>query len=345
MPRSADGSATGGRRPSMVDVAANAGVSRQTVSLVLGDKPGPNPQTRQHVLRVAEDLGFHADTAAQLLRRARSRQLGVLFTMQHSLDPHVVEALYPAAARCDYRLVLSAMLPSRDVRQAVDELLGLRCEAVILMGLAGHAPTYLAQVARRIPVLEIGQHPGATGIDSVRTDDIDGARQAVDHLVELGHRDIAHVDGGSLPGAAERRDGYRRAMRSHGLDEHLDILPGDYTEESGARAARELLSRRNRPTGVLAGADPCAAGLLETLVRSDVHAPGDISVVGYDDSRTAGLSYLDLTSVRQDAQALAQAAVHAAAERLDEKRTTDRERVLTPTLTVRGSTGPPPGEP
>lgn len=79
-------------------------------------------------------------------------------------------------------------------------------------------------------------------------------------------------------------------------------------------------------------------------MRSGVHAPGGISVVGYDDSRTAAPSYLDLTSVRQDAEALAQAAIHAAVERLDDQRTTDREQVLTPTLTVRGSTGPPPGE-
>ncbi|MHA6803848.1 substrate-binding domain-containing protein [Salinifilum ghardaiensis] len=121
-------------------------------------------------------------------------------------------------------------------------------------------------------------------------------------------------------------------------------MPGDYAEESEARAARQLLSRRGRPTGVLAGNDLCAAGLLETLVRAGVHAPEDISVVvGYDDSRTARLSYMDLTSVHQDAVEMGELAVRAAAERLDEKRAAEQELVLTPRLAVRGSTGPPPG--
>lgn len=339
MPRSED--CEPARRPTMADVAARAGVSRQTVSLVLGDKPGPNPRTREHVLRAAEDLGFHADTAAQLLRRARSRQLGVLFTMEHSLDPLVIEGLYAAAAEFDYSIALSAILPSRGVRQAVDELLGLRCEAAILIGLSIESPSHLTGIARRLPVVEIGQHTGGTGIDSVRTADEEGARLAVDHLVELGHRRIVHVDGGPLPGAADRRAGYRGRMHEHGLGENVEILPGDYTEESGVRAARVLLSRSDRPTAVFAGNDSCAEGLLHTLGRAGVHVPGDISIVGYDDTRTAGMSYVDLTTIKQDATAMAEFAVRACTERLDQQRTAEKDVVLTPTLTVRGSTAPP----
>lgn len=331
----------GGRRPTMSDVAAAAGVSRQTVSLVLGDKPGPNARTREQVLRAAEDLGFHADTAAQLLRRARSRQLGVLFTMEHSLDPHVVEALYAAAGRADYSLVLSAILPTRGVRVAVDELLGLRCEAVILIGLAVESPAHLASVAEQVPVVEIGQRTGTAGIDSVRTDDDAGARLATEHLIGLGHRRIAHVDGGSLPGGPARRAAYRRVMREHGLGAHVEVLPGDYTEESGARAARELLSRRDRPTAVFTGNDLCANGLMEVLSRNGVRTPEEVSVVGYDDTRTAALSYVDLTTVHQDAAAMAEIAVRVCSERLDEQRSTGQDVVLTPALTVRGSTAPP----
>ncbi|GAA4861146.1 LacI family DNA-binding transcriptional regulator [Saccharopolyspora cebuensis] len=331
-----------GKRPTMADVAARVGVSRQLVSLVLAGRPGPNAGTRDRILRAAEDLDYHADTAARLLRRARTRQLGVLFTMEHSLDPHLVEALYPAAARLDYSIVLSAMLPSRGVREAIDELLGLRCEALILIGLSAEAPAHLATVSQQVPVVEIGQRTGAAGADSVRTSDSEGIRLAVDHLVELGHREIVHVDGGELPGAAERRQAYLREMRARGLGAHLRVLPGDYTEESGARAARTLLAEPTLPTAVVAGNDLCACGLLETLVRSGVHAPEDLSVVGYDDSRTARLSFLSLTSVRQDATAMAERAVRAAAERLDDGRTDTEAIVLAPTLAVRSSTGPPP---
>ncbi|OLT43163.1 LacI family transcriptional regulator [Saccharomonospora sp. CUA-673] len=338
MPRSDDGSFDAAKRPTMSDVAARAGVSRQTVSLVLGDKPGPGAGTREHVLRAAEDLGFQADTAAQLLRRARSRQLGVLFTMEHSLDPLVIEGLYAAAAGLDYSIVLGAILPTRGVRQAVDELLGLRCEAVILIGLSVEAPAHLTKVAEQVPVVEIGQHTGAPGIDSVRVDDVDGARLAVDHLAELGHRRIVHVDAAALPGSADRRRGYRERMRAHRLDEYAEVLPGDYTEESGARAARELLGRETLPTAVFAANDSCAEGLLHTFGRAGVRCPDDVSIVGYDDTRASRLSYVGLTTVRQDAAALAECAVQACAERLDDKRAAAKDVVLTPILTPRGST-------
>ncbi len=167
------------------------------------------------------------------------------------------------------------MLPSRCVREAVDELLGLRGEAVILIGLAGEFPAQLAQLARQIPVVEIGQRTGATGIDSVRTDDVGGVRQAVEHFVELGHRAIVHIDCGPLPGAVRCRVGYAKTC-AHGRARHIEVLPWGYIEESGAQAARELLSRRSRAAAVLAGNDLCAAGLLQTLVRRGLYAPEEL---------------------------------------------------------------------
>ena len=331
------------RRPTMADVAAHVGVSRQLVSLVLADKPGPNPRTRERILRAAEDLGYHADTAAQLLRRARSRQLGVLFTMEHQLETHIVEALYPAAADAGYELVLGALLPTRSERRAIDDLVGLRCEALILIGLAEQAPAHLAKVAEQVPVVEIAQYTGALGTDSVRTDDAAGVREAVGHLVALGHTDVVHVDGGDRPGAAQRREGYLESMRAHGLADRIEVLPGDYTVESGVAAARYLVGRDRLPTAVVAGNDLCACGIVETFVREGVRTPEDLSVVGYDDSRTASLPYLDLTTVRQDTGRMAEIAVRAAVERLDEGRTGDRVDVLEPALTLRSSTAPPPG--
>ena len=121
----------------------------------------------------------------------------------------------------------------------------------------------------------------------------------------------------------------------------IRILPGDYTEESGARAAQELLSNRPLPTAVIAGNDRCALGLLDSLIRMKIEVPADVSVVGYDDSSLARLSFVDLTSVRQDVARMAQHTVEAAAERLDGGRTTPKDIVLNPTLVIRGTTGPP----
>ncbi|MEU3018123.1 MULTISPECIES: LacI family DNA-binding transcriptional regulator [unclassified Nocardiopsis] len=325
----------------MADVAAHLGVSRQLVSLVLGDRPGPSAATRERVLRAAEELGYRADTAAQLLRRARSRQVGVLFTMEHPMDADLVEALYPQAARLGYGLALSAMLANRTERQAIDELVGLRCEALVLIGMSAQAPEDLARVAERVPVVEIGQRTNAAGTDSVRTDAVSGVRQAVDHLVALGHRRIVHVHGGGLPGAPERTAGYLEGMRGHGLAAEADLVRGGYTEEDGARAASELLGREAVPTAVVCCNDQSARGLMETLVRAGWSVPGQVSVVGYDDSRAARLSFLSLTSVRQDVTRIAELTLEAVAERLEEGRAEGRHVLLPTTLTVRESTAPP----
>ncbi|WP_307841555.1 LacI family DNA-binding transcriptional regulator [Streptomyces endocoffeicus] len=328
------------KRPTMSDVAARVGVSQALVSLVFRNQPGASAETRRRVFRAAEELGYRPDTAAQLLRRARSRQLGVLFTMRQPHDVGIVEALYPAARKHGYTLVLNAMVDTRDERQAMDELLGLRCEAIITIGTTFERHPLATDVGRP-SIVEINPLTRAAGTDVVRTAERNGMRQAVDHLVVQGHRAIAHIDGGGMPAAEERRRGYRAAMRRHGLADHIQVHPGDYTEESGARVARDLLARPELPTAVIAGNDRCAHGLLGTLLRAGVSVPDDVSVVGYDDSQLARLSFIDLTSVRQDAAEAAEAAVRAAAERLDEGRTADRDIVLDPTLVVRGSTGPP----
>lgn len=329
------------RRPTMTDIAARVGVSQSLVSLIFRNQPGASAQTRERVFEVARELGYRPDAAAQLLRRARSRQLGVLFTMRHPHDVDIVEALYPAAQRRGYTVVLSAMVPGRDEQQAMADLLGLRSEAIIVIG-PESSPWQLATVAEQVPVVDINGRVRAAGVDGVRTADANGVRQAVDHLAGLGHRAITHVDGGAMPGAGERRRGYRAAMRRHGLVEHVQVLTGDYTEEAGARAARELLAGDELPTAVVAGNDRSAHGVLATFLRAGVRVPGDVSIVGYDDSRVARLSFIDLTSVRQDAADVAELAIQAASERLDDGRTTERDIVLQPTLVVRGSTGPAP---
>ncbi|MDF3313544.1 LacI family DNA-binding transcriptional regulator [Rhodococcus sp. T2V] len=329
------------RRPTMRDVAERVGVSRALVSMVFRDMPGVNAQTREKIKQAATEIGYRPDAAAQVLRRARSRNIGVLFTLQHAFDRELIEELYPAAARYGYHLILGAMMPSRDEFAAVEELLSYHCEALILLG-PDLDPKRLDELAAKLPVVEVSRPVRREQVDVIRSADGRGMRQAVDHLVELGHRSIVHVDGGRMPGAVERRKGYRAGMRKHGLDEHIRVIAGDYTEESGAAAARELLAEQTPPTAVIAGNDRCALGLLDSFRRGGLRVPEDISVVGYDDSRLARLSFVDLTSVRQDVEQMADCALRAAIERLDEGRTQMVDIVLPPTLIVRGTSGPPP---
>lgn len=334
-------SARGDRRPTMADVAERAGVSRALVSLVFRDAPGASEQTRLRVFEVAKEIGYRPDNAARMLASSRSKVLGVLLTVRNPFHADLVESIYPVAERRGYEILLSGAAPTRDERKAVDALLGHRCEGLILLGPTLDAD-FIADLSRQLPVVSLGRRFPGVDVDSVHTAEAKGVRQAIDHLVALGHRSIAHIDGGRWPGSAERRRAYRAAMRKHGLAHEIRVLPGDHTEESGSATAEVLLAEgASMPTAVLAGNDRCALGLLDAVWRAGLSAPGDLSVVGYDDSHLAHMSHIDLTTVRQDPDRHAELAVRCIADRLDGSRDGVEEFVLDPMFVARGTTGAP----
>ncbi|MGY1681699.1 LacI family DNA-binding transcriptional regulator [Geodermatophilus sp. SYSU D01176] len=325
------------RRPTLADVAARAGVSTALVSIVMRDAPGASTATRERVRRAADEIGYRPDTRARLLRSSRSRLIGVVFGVQHAFHGDLVAGLYDAAEQAGYELALSAVTPGRGEQRAVDSLLRDRCEALVLLGPS--APTaQLTDLATRLPVVVVARPVRSAAVDVVRTADDEGVQLAVDHLVALGHRDVVHVDGGRAPGAAERRRGYRDAVRRHGLAPR--VVPGGLTEDDGAAAARTLLAGP-LPGAVTVFNDRCALGVLDVLRRAGRAVPDEVSVAGYDDSRIARLSSVDLTSVAQDVAQLSTLAVRRALDRLDGVPVEQRELVVPPRLVVRSTTAPP----
>jgi DNA-binding LacI/PurR family transcriptional regulator len=330
----------GGKRPTLADVAARAGVSTALVSIAIRGATGVSAATREHIVTVAREIGYRPDTSARLLRSRRSRLLGLQFGLQHPFHADLVEALYAVAEPAGYQLALSAVAPGRSEQRASEALLADRCEALILLGPQAPA-AQLARLAAQLPVICIARRlpPSTPGVEVVRTADDDGAGLAVDHLVALGHREIVHIDGGRAPGSADRRRGYRTAMRRHGLSAR--VLPGGLSEEDGAAAAGALLTSQPRPTAVLAFNDQCATGVLDVFLRAGVTVPGQISVVGFDDSHLARLAHINLTSVGQDIPRLADLAVVRALARLDGQHAPGPETVIAPHLVVRGTTARP----
>ena len=332
----------GSRRIRLEDVAARVGMSPASVSMVLSGAPGPSAATRERILEAAAELGYRPDRTASLLARRRTHLVGVQLQASSVFHAELVEDLYEAAEGHGYDVVLSAVTRTRDERRATETLVDFRCEALVLLGPVAPAAE-LAALGRQLPVVVVGRRVPGGVVDVVRSADADGVGQAVDHLAGLGHSRIAYIDGGRGTIAADRRRGYRRAMRARGLDGRARVIGGDPTEAAGARAARLLLDEGRLPTAVVAFNDHCAVGLLDALTRAGVEVPGEVSVVGYDDSGLSRLAHVNLTTVNQDARHQAEHAVAAAVERLDGGRTTAREVVLAPHLVVRGTTGPPPG--
>jgi DNA-binding LacI/PurR family transcriptional regulator len=327
------------QRPRLEDVAARVGVSTASASLVLRGAPGPSAETRERVLAAAAELGYRADRTASLLARRRRHLLGVLLDVRNPFHAELVEEIYVAADKAGYEVVLSTLTRDRGEDRAIETLLDFRCEALILLG-PDRSDAALDRLAAQVPCVVVGRTVGDAGVDVVRPAEDVGVDAVLDHLIGLGHRRIAFLDGGSGAVAAARRRGYRRAMRRAGLT--AQVIPGDHTEEGGIRAGRLLATADDRPTAVVASNDRLAVGLMDALIRSGIEVPGAVSVVGYDDSILARLAHIDLTTVNQDAPAQARHAVQAAVSRLDGGRTTRQELVLVPHLVVRGSTAPPP---
>ena len=327
-------------RPRLEDVAARVGLSMASVSLVLRNVPGPSERTRQRVLKAAAELGYRPDRTASALASRHSRLLGVMIDVHSPFHAELVEYLYRAAEEIGYDLVLSTLTRTRDENTAVETLLAFRCEALILLGPVAAVPV-LADLDRKAPVIAVGRRITDAALDVVRTADDNGVGQIVDHLVQLGHRSIAYVDGGRGVIATDRRRGYRDAMRRHGLGEHSRVLRGEITEEAGEKAGRHILDSGDHPTAVVAYNDRSAIGLLTAFRRAGVDVPGTVSVAGYDDDALSRLACFNLTTVSQNAEEQARQAVTAAVERLDHGRTTPQEIVLAPRLVVRGTTARP----
>jgi DNA-binding LacI/PurR family transcriptional regulator len=340
----------GTEKVTMEHVAARAGVSRALVSIVFRGVAGASDATRERVLAAARELDYRPDTRASRLGRSRTRTLGVTFRVGHAFHGDLLGSLYTWADSAGYELVLSGVTPSRSETAAVETLLAERCEGIILLG-SSQSAAQLRQLSARLPVVSVLRAVPGAEVGVVRTDDAAGLRLSVEHLRSLGHTRIALLDGGRTAGAAERRRGYRAAIRrSPGLVE--TVLPGGLSELEGAEAARAFVAlgaARRRPTAVAAFNDRCAMGFVDVVRQSGLRVPGDVSVVGFDDITEAGYPHVAMTTVRQDAERLGAEAVRSLTRRLDdEPEISDSQApvavtsvVIEPELVVRASTAPP----
>ena len=324
-------------RPRLEDVAARAGVSTASVSLVLRGKPGPGARTREAVLQAAQDLGYRPDRTASLLARRRSHLLGVTMDVRSPFHAELLEEIQAAADTRGYDLVVSPLTRVRGEHRAIETLLDFRCEALLLLGTT-LPEAELVTLGAEHAVVAVGRRLDAPGVDVVRAADDRGVALAVEHLVDLGHRDITFVEGPRGPISTLRRQGYRHAVRRLLGEDAVRIVAGGDAEEDGGRTALGLMEQL--PSAIVAFNDRCALGILDRLRREGVRVPGQVSVVGYDDSPLARLGTVDLTSVSQAPHEMAVAAVASAADRLEGVRAEHVDVVLEPRLVVRGTTGP-----
>src|SRR5262245_27398084 len=330
------------RRVTMEDVAREAGVSRALVSLVMRESPKVSEKRRARVLDAAERLGYRPNAIARNLASRRTHTVGVLLNELHNpFYAEIMDGVYEIADELDYHVLIGASGGRTGGEQAtLETLLDLRVEGLILIGPRLPA-TAIVAAAAWIPVVVVARPVRAHQVDSIMDDERLGAKLIVDHLAGLGHRRILHIDGGRGAGAATRRACYTAAMRAAGLGDEIRIVPGDYTDVSGARAAARLLASDDLPTAIFAANDFVATGAIDQFDEAGLSVPGDISIVGYDNIFLSALRRLSLTTINQPRGDMGRLAAKSLVERIDGARATPVRYRLAPELVVRDTTGPP----
>jgi DNA-binding LacI/PurR family transcriptional regulator len=334
----------GGRRkaPTILDVARRAGVSKSLVSLVMQGSPLVSDQRRDAVLRAAEELGYRPNAVARSLARKRTNVLGVMLSDLHNpFFAEVVDGVQSAASEGGYHaLIDTGQRAAAGELEAIETLLELRIDGLILAAPMLPGPD-IVDAARATPVVLIARPSRWPSVDSVTNDDHHGAMLAVGHLVGLGHRRIAHVDGGRGAGANARRRGYRDAMRGHGLDAEMRVATGAYTEDGGAAGIEALLSLGAAPTAIFVANDLAAVGAMHALEQHGLRVPDDVSLVGYDNTSLAALGHIALTTIDQPRHRMGAAAVRMLLERIEGTRSRASHQVIAPTLVARATSAPP----
>ncbi len=329
-------------RPTMRDVAREAGVSQSLVSIVFRGIPGASDATREKVLEAAEKLGYVRNESARALRASTPNTIGVSFQTRQPFHHELLDGLYAATANTDYQLVLSAVSQSRTESDAIGTLLSYRSGALILLGCRMEKQE-LAHIARTIPIVTVASRSTAPGVDWVVSDDEAGMSLAVAHLKELGHTKIRYLSCSDAAGGPDRLTAFQHAVQLHGLADTARATPdGGKNEASGASAAESILWSGDLPTAIIAFNDRCALGLIDVFIRSGISIPNDVSIIGFDDSEIASRRGINMTSVHQSPSDLARFAAERAIHRLDSASIPSvvRGTVLPTSLTIRETTGP-----
>lgn len=330
------------------DIAKKAGVSRSTVSRVINDDPNVNALTREKVWQIIRAENFHPNPSARALVTRRTEIVGVviptsenIFFTDNSYFPQLLAGLNYGTRDLEYALLLWL----GELTAADDNLIrrisnNRQMDGIIIASMEGHHPFFAMIPRLRYPVVMIDRPMlYEDRLSYVTVDNVAAAEMAVEHLIKLGRRRIAHITGHpNIGDAQDRLQGYKNALQRAGLPILPElIIPGHFNRNAGYDGLRQLLP--HKPDAIFAAGDTIAIGILQAARDAGLTVPDDLSVIGFDDIDVASQSFPMLTTVRQPVQQKGEKAARLLID-LIEGRAIGPQHIILPTeLVVRHSCG------
>ena len=332
-------------RPTLEEVAARAGVGRGTVSRVINGSPRVSDQARKAVERAVAELGYVPNRAARALAGSRTDAVALvipetearLFTEPYFLD--IIRGVSVELAEADKQLLLTLIRDAKERQRFEHYLAAQRVDGVLLVSVHREDPLPDQVRMLGLPAVLNGRRSEEEPVAFVDSDNVGAGRSAVAHLAGRGRRRIATITGPlDMYVARCRLDGYRAGLTEAGLapDESL-VATGDFTEEGGRLAMRDLLERSPDLDAVFAASDVMAAGARSVLREAGRRVPEDVALVGVDDSAVARHMDPPLTSVRQPIEEMGRTMARLLLQEIAQESAEQPRRVLPTELVVRAS--------
>ncbi len=337
------------------DVAKLANTSVTAVSATMSKNPSGkirvSSETRERILAAASQLGYSPNRVAQSLASGKTGVIGLVFPYSHAFvdqNPfctQVLSGVMEEAVKERYNLMLHTAVG--DDWNAADEaaLLDPRVDGLLVVLPAPHSRLVDRCQKDNFPCVSLVYHSDHENVYTVNAEEVTGGRLATQHLLEAGHRRIAHISG--LEGIASteaRLQGYLQALREAGCEKKARTIAGTFEQKGGYAAMNQLLDLppHERPTAVFACNDLCAAGALEAVAERGLSVPDDIALVGYDDTWFATMTSPPLTSIHLPIREMAMCAAEMLIGLVEGKKPSRSHPVLPVTLTLRASSKKPP---
>jgi DNA-binding LacI/PurR family transcriptional regulator len=330
----------------ITEVARYARVSTATVSRTINRTGTVRPDTAEKVWRVVRKLGYHPDTNARALVSGRSHQLGLIISdIANPFFPELVKSFEEIALRNGFEvLVANTGYDTERMSHSVRRMLERKVDGVAVITSEMKKELIAQMERRRLPMVFLDTGRVRDHISNIKVHYGTGIREAMEHLVHLGHERIGFISGPlDLRSALTRRSSFLQLLKRYGLlhDDAL-IETGNHKIDGGESAMRRLLTRPNRPTAVLASNDLTAIGALRAIYSAKLRVPEDISVIGFDDIDFSQFTQPPLTTIRLSRTKLAEKAFDALSTVINSESKKGHMYELETHLIVRNSTGPNP---